>query len=140
MSDLNPSARDHQATSKKSTASDNAGGLIMDRKVALNRLCGDESLLRDLAKLFLTDAPALLEEAGSALAKRDFATLARSAHSLKGLAANFDAHLVMAAAKELEDLGRHEKLGDAAAIHARLRYELDRLMTVLKDLVHLDEA
>jgi HPt (histidine-containing phosphotransfer) domain-containing protein len=110
----------------------------MNRETALARLCGDVSLLRDLAELFLADAPALLKEAESALARHDSATLERAAHSLKGLAANFDGVFVMAAARELEELARHKNLSEAGAVRDRLVHELGRLTSILDDLVQSD--
>lgn len=114
---------------------DNSTDPIMNRDSALARLCGDVSLLRDLAELFLADAPALLSETESALSRHDYATLERAAHSLKGLAANFDGALVMAAARELEELARHQHLADAKPVRDRLAYELDRLSSALVELV-----
>ncbi len=111
----------------------------MNRDSALVRLCGDMSLLRDLAELFLADAPVLLKEAESALMRHDSATLERAAHSLKGLAANFDGTLVMTAARELEELARHQDLADAKTVRDRLAYELDRLSSALIELVRSED-
>jgi len=111
----------------------------MNRDSALARLCGDVSLLRDLAELFLADAPALLKEAESALMHHDFATVERAAHSLKGLAANFDGAWVMTAAKELEELARRQNLTDAKTVRDRLAYELDRLSSALVEVVRSED-
>lgn len=128
----NPRRKD---SSEASASQGPAAAPIINREAALARLCGDESLLRDLAKLFLADAPGLLREAESALADRDAATLQRAVHSLRGLAASFDGLPAMAAARELENLVRHEKLVGAEAALSSLQQEISRLTAILTDIV-----
>lgn len=62
-----------------------------DLNAALERLGGSRELLRDMIGFYLEDYPTLLERIEDAAESGDPITLARSAHSLKGLAANFDA-------------------------------------------------
>lgn len=95
-----PGAGPQTAASAGSAASRAAG--TKDRKVislegARKRLGGDPELLRDMAEFLIQDAPPLLETVRVAEEERDWEGVRRAAHSLKGLAANFDA----AAAREL---------------------------------------
>ncbi len=65
---------------------------------ALERLGGCRELLRDMIGFYLEDYPTLINRIEVAAEAGDPVTLARNAHSLKGLAANFDAVQVIKAA------------------------------------------
>jgi two-component system, sensor histidine kinase and response regulator len=69
---------------------------------ALERLNGDKELLTALVGFFFEDFPTLLDEIRAAFARRDWPTLQRAAHSLKGLSANFGAAPAVAALEKLE--------------------------------------
>ncbi len=69
---------------------------------ALARLRGDRELLRALIDIFLEDAQPLLDRVKSAYHASDAAALHYAAHSLRGLAANFDAQGVIEPALRLE--------------------------------------
>lgn len=71
---------------------------VYDLNAALERLGGSRELLRDMIGFYLEDYRVLLVRIGDAAESGDPITLARSAHSLKGLAANFDAVQVIEAA------------------------------------------
>lgn len=81
---------------------DSESGSVADLESALNRMRGDEKLLVELIGFFLEDLPSLTMSMQQGADSGDMPTLERSAHSLKGLAANFDAHRVIAAAREVE--------------------------------------
>ncbi|TWT59152.1 Signal transduction histidine-protein kinase BarA [Thalassoglobus neptunius] len=59
--------------------------------IALERMGGDQEILDEMIKAFLEDAPVLLQEVHTARSENDWSDLRRGAHSLKGLAANFEA-------------------------------------------------
>lgn len=76
---------------------------------------GNEKLIRSLAATFLEDAPKALARIRAAVAKSDAAELGSAAHLLKGSLAIFGAAKAVAAARNLEILGRAEDLREAAA-------------------------
>jgi signal transduction histidine kinase/CheY-like chemotaxis protein/HPt (histidine-containing phosphotransfer) domain-containing protein len=76
---------------------------------------GNEKLIGSLAATFLADAPRALARIRNAVAKRNAAELAGAAHLLKGSLAIFGAPKAVAAARNLEALGRAESLRDASA-------------------------
>ena len=78
----------------------------LNSAVALERLGGDEELLRDVARLFLEEYPVLLLEIRQAVAAQDAEALQRAAHSLKGSVSNFGADAAYNAASMLEMMGR----------------------------------
>ena len=75
----------------------------IDVERALQALDGNMELLKDLASMFVEDAPILLEQLKTALTD-DHPRQARSAvHSLKGLVATFFAKTSVEIAQRLED-------------------------------------
>ena len=68
--------------------------------------------INELIDTFLDDAPKLTSEIHAALAAQDADSFRRAAHSLKSNAATFGALGLAEIAKELEGLGRENRLGD----------------------------
>lgn len=108
--------------------------VILNRRLALERVDGDEELLREVARLFLDDYPRAVAEIHEAIASGDAKRLEREAHGLKGAAANFGAQPVVSAALELELLGRNGQTAGAepmlAALEAALRQLREELETI----------
>ena len=77
----------------------------------LKQMSGTD-FIDELVDTFLEDAPKLIRELSSALQAQDSASFRRAAHSLKSNAATFGANHLSALAKELETLGKENKLGD----------------------------
>jgi len=82
----------------------------LNSAVALERLGGDEELLREVARLFLDEYPALMVEIREAVVARDANALERAAHTLKGSVSNFGADAAYNAAFVLEMMGRTRDL------------------------------
>lgn len=114
--------------------SSGANLVILNRRLALARVDGDEELLREVAQLFLADYPRALGEIREAIASGDAKRLEREAHGLKGAAANFGAEPVVAAALELELMGRKGETGGAEAGLASLEALLNQLREELEPL------
>jgi HPt (histidine-containing phosphotransfer) domain-containing protein len=98
----------------------------IDLEQALRRLGNDPELLRELALIYVEDAPGLLEKAGQGIDPAQLEEAARSAHSLKGLASNFSA----AAAEAAQAAEAAIRSGDRARIENGLR-TLQTFMTRL---------
>ena len=108
--------------------------VVFDRESALAAVDGDLELMAELAELFLSDAPGLVEEIRCSVREGDAQALRRSAHTLKGAASNFRAQATVQAALCLECMGRDEDLGDAEQALERLLHELDHLNPQLAKL------
>ena len=89
----------------------------LNREEALARVGGDESLLRELAGLFLEEYPKLLSATQAALAQGQLPKVASSAHQMKGLLAQFAAEPARQNALQLEMSARG---GDQAACQEQL--------------------
>jgi two-component system, sensor histidine kinase and response regulator len=99
----------------------------LNRALALERVGGDEELLREIAGLFLEDYPSLITKIEEAVAKQDAHNLERAAHSLKGSVANFGSDAAYQAALDLEQIGRSKNL-------ANMHEALSRLVSVMNQV------
>lgn len=91
---------------------------IFRRHEVLERLEGDEDLLRELVDLFFTQSRTQIQELTAALALGDAAAIRHQAHSLKGAAAGLGAEALSHRAALLEKAGKE---GDLTAIPALLK-------------------
>jgi len=122
-----------------SDASD-IGSPEFNYKRSVSRLGGDTVLFREIVELFLEDAPALLVQAHRSLASGDATTLERSAHSLKGLAANLDALTVVSAAQSIEHHAQQRDLSLAGACLPELAKRLQALQAALTKFLAAEDA
>jgi HPt (histidine-containing phosphotransfer) domain-containing protein len=106
----------------------------LDCAVALERLGGDEELLREVAGLFLDEYPMLMNEIRSAAMGRDAEALQRAAHSMKGSVSNFGADAVYQAAFALEKKGRAGDLDSLEPCIERLVCALEHIHPALVEL------
>lgn len=79
-----------------------------DLKELMERLEGDQEFLRELLLIFQKDAHINLEKARAALTSGDFVTLARAAHTLKGMLKNLAMGAAGRTAADLETAARKE--------------------------------
>jgi HPt (histidine-containing phosphotransfer) domain-containing protein len=105
-------------------------GPVFDFEAALRRW-GDRRLYDDLVRFFVEDAPKLLEEVRRGLRDQDARAVEHGAHTLKGLAANFDAAPAIAVAFQVEQSAWSSSLAEATALLPKLEAEFDRLRQAL---------
>ncbi len=103
-----------------------------DRAAAMERVGGDEELFRELADMFLAEAPTWLQAIDEAVRTGDATSVKRTAHTLKGAVGTFAAQLAWNAAQRLETMGRDNDLGSAPAALADLRETIGRLQRALQ--------
>ncbi|MBX9792330.1 MAG: Hpt domain-containing protein [Pirellulales bacterium] len=84
--------------------------------IALNRLGGNRKLLRELISFFREDAPKLLKQIEDGLACGNARQVQIAAHSLRGLAANFEALSCASTMAQLEEHGRAGNLEAASRL------------------------
>ena len=108
---------------------------VIDEKTfdELKQMSGAE-FINELIDTFLDDSPKLIEEMGSALKVNNVDSFRRAAHSLKSNAATFGANELFALAKELEMLGKENKLNETGD---RLRALEEAYESVRKELSEL---
>ncbi len=99
---------------------------------ALNRLGGDEGLLRDLAAFYVEDVPPLCERLSESIDRGDTEAVVRNAHTIKALSANFDAHVAVDAAQGIERAARTGELSLARDSLPDLLTAVDAVMAALR--------
>jgi CheY-like chemotaxis protein len=102
------------------------------------RVGGDASLAREMATVFVADAGRMLSGISAAVDGQDAAALREAAHALKGAAGNFNAHAVVSAALELENIGKAGEMDRARPVAANLSTELERLVGELREFAEAD--
>lgn len=108
---------------------------ILDETELMARVDGDVEFLEETVVMLDEDGPALLEEILAAAAAKDAAALIKPAHALKGMVSNFCAGSAEAAARELEMMGREQRLADVDAAAQRAQREVERLREALHQLL-----
>ncbi|MGA3024743.1 MAG: Hpt domain-containing protein [Bryobacteraceae bacterium] len=99
---------------------------------ALERVGGDEVLLRELAAIFAEDYPRQLRLIEEAIAAGDWKTVERESHGVKGAVANFSAPDAVEAARKLEFASREGRDAELAPLLEQLREQLSRVRTELE--------
>ena len=112
----------------------------LDKAALLAHVGDDMGLLREMVEIFNGSAPALLEQATSALAAGDADALHRATHALKGAASNFAATAACQAAIELDELAQSGRLEPACGALAALEGEISRLRLRLAELAGSEQA
>lgn len=115
-----------------------SSNMVFSLDGALARVDYDQEIFQAMAEIFVDQGPKDLADTRAALAARDAAALARSAHRLKGAILQFCAPAVFEATKELEELGKAGNLDSAAKVCAQLETELFRLVAALRG--HLEKG
>lgn len=110
-----------------------SGEPLFNRQHALKRLGGNEALFADLVQFFFEDAPSLLQRVRQGIEAGKIDDVRVAAHSLRGLAANFDGLPAMRAAQRVEDLAFDARLQELAAAAETLTQEVQHLCDALRE-------
>jgi len=110
-----------------------SGAPVWVKTEALERLDGDEELLRELCHIFLQESPRLLAKLQKAVAASDAEAVQRAAHSLKGEVSYLAASNTAQAARRLEEMGRSRTLDHAPEILSLLEQELAGLTAAIQE-------
>ena len=97
--------------------------------VNLREMMGADFMV-ELVDTYLQDSPEMLAQMHQALDAQDAESFRRAAHSLKSNSANFGAMQLSALARELEMMGRENRLGEAG----------DTLVKAEKEYAQVEQA
>ncbi|MBF0230426.1 MAG: response regulator [Desulfamplus sp.] len=107
---------------------------VFDRQAFLNRLGGDEALL----KKFIVKVPEYLYseigELKTAMDSRDAAQIRFHAHTIKGIALNASANRLSHVAQKIEVAGREERIDDACDMLAKLEQQFIVFQSTLSEM------
>jgi len=93
---------------------------IFDKAALLDRLMGDENLLRVITEEFLEDALRQITVLKEALVDSDTKRVHRQAHTLKGASGNIGATTLQSLAFRIEDAGKAGDLVKAESLIPKL--------------------
>jgi HPt (histidine-containing phosphotransfer) domain-containing protein len=104
---------------------------VFNLQVTLGRLGGNRELFAKLVHFYFDDAPQLIDQLRHAAVRGEVAQVERAAHTLKSLAANFEALAAAQAAQRVEELAQARNLGAAIECLPELEMQMRRLDTAL---------
>ncbi len=131
---LGPAAESIEEIEATSPAGEPATASVLDKARVLARVDGNTVLLSKMVDLFLEDCPQRISAIRQALAAGDAKSLESASHSLKGSVANFCAPAAIAAAEQLEMMGRAGDLDRADKALFTLEQEITRLRPAMAAL------
>ena len=99
---------------------------VFDRKEAVDRLGGDEDILREAAAMFLARIPFHRKALAEACGRRDFTAIAALGHTLKSTAATVGAKALQSQFIALEKAGREQCPETMPSIIAAIEREFSR--------------
>jgi HPt (histidine-containing phosphotransfer) domain-containing protein len=109
-------------------------GQAIDLNIVMAHVDGDLELLKELSAMFLEDYPDILDELKESIRHRDFSTLERLAHTLKGRLAFFGIQNGTAQVRELEHLGGTHNLSGAWEALAEMETALAGVLSEIQKL------
>jgi CheY-like chemotaxis protein len=101
-----------------------ASASLWDRHKALERVDGDEPLLRELVQIFLEESPKQLTAMRRAIESANLEAIERTAHSLKGELGYLGLPAAAQKAKDLERMGHERTLQPAAELFSTFQAEV----------------
>ncbi len=106
----------------------------------LQRVGGDEKLLRQMMRTFLRETPVRMETMGKALQRKNGTELSAVAHALKGSVSIFGAPHAVQHAQSLQDLGRISDFQEAGRVYSFLQEEIAKLQQNLRGYAKESQA
>jgi CheY-like chemotaxis protein/HPt (histidine-containing phosphotransfer) domain-containing protein len=113
---------------------------VFDRLACLNRLGGDEALMRRIIQVFLGDAERQIDNLTKALAVADSSLVGRLAHKLNGASGSIGATALRELASKLEIAGQEQAIERFAELAAPLERAFAALKRVLERELTTEEA
>lgn len=104
---------------------------VCNLDAALAALEGDRELLERMIRIFLVEAPPLMQAACESIDAENAVRLERAAHTLRGAICNFSAPNALEAASYLQEIARQGKWSVAALAYAELEKDMRELREVL---------
>jgi CheY-like chemotaxis protein len=112
-----------------------ASSPLWDRARALERVDGDEPLLRELVQIFLEESPKQLTAMRQAIESADLEAIERTAHSLKGELGYLGLSAAAQKAKDLECMGRERTLPPVAELFLTFQAEVSAVADAMRHML-----
>jgi len=121
-----------QEDSRALPVSADDGGELKTLLAAFNN---DGDFFKDVADMFISDYPPMVDTVHRAIDKKDRGLLRRTAHALKGMARNFQVDDAAAAALQLEQAADREAFDEAHNLSRKLGDELKAFEKNLRKMI-----
>ncbi len=108
--------------------------IVFDKSDALKMIEDDEEFLKELAEIFINDAPEQMSAIKEAVISRNNETLEKAAHKLKGAVANFGRNTTTDTASKLEKMAKENKLDGVEEVYSYLVKDIENLINALSAL------
>lgn len=99
----------------------------IDYPSALQRICNDESFLKELIDLYIVTFESKRQELSLALEEKNFEKIRTMGHTLKGASGNLSLLPLQEASSQLETAGREADIAKAMKSAELLEFEFQRL-------------
>lgn len=96
---------------------------------------GEEEMIGELVEVFEQSYPQTISELKNSIVANDFELMERSAHSLKGMVANFFAASIKDTCFTLEKMGKEQSLDGADDLIKTIEKDILELLKELKALL-----
>lgn len=96
---------------------------------------GGFGFARKLMQVYMDQAPTDLQRLTDAIAAEDADGTRRAAHALKSASANVGGATVSGLFRQIETLGRENRLAEVAPVFAAAQHELVRLLAAIRDFI-----
>lgn len=106
--------------------------LFLDSDGLRTHFSGDEEMIGELVEVFAETYPAILSELKNSAAASDFELFERSAHSLKGIVANFFSPSIKNDCFVLEKMGKNKNLESANKYICNIETNIPKLLEEIK--------
>lgn len=104
---------------------------IFDREELLERVGDDEELIEQLLDLFAEDYESRLTDIETSIKARDYDTVRKASHTLKGSSGNLSFHRVYYTARDLETAAAEQKYDQMTSLFKILHAQvLEALQTI----------
>jgi PAS domain S-box-containing protein len=100
----------------------------------LERLGGDENLLREVVEIFLEDGPKQMSSLRQAIVEKHARAIEKTAHSLKGELGYLGIAEVSEKACELEEMGRKHDLQHTAEVYAAFEAGISEVFSSMREM------
>ena len=120
------------------TEEDDTKQLSFDKHKMLKAFADDWEFFKEAVGMFSSDYPPMIDTIRKSITDKDWNTLYRTAHALKGMSGNFQAEDAASAALRLEEKGRDEDFSDIEKDFDVLVGELAKLEKALQKMAEED--
>ncbi|MDY6851148.1 MAG: response regulator, partial [Thermodesulfobacteriota bacterium] len=111
----------------KASETKTQGEEIFDRAGLLDRILGDEELLKEVLEIYLQETPGHIESIKEALKKSDASEVTQHGHKIKGSSGMICAEGMQALGSRVETAGKKDDLTQAASLVEKMEREFAKL-------------